>query len=132
MKNWRPNMGFPTPEQVTRMVAAEVKRLAEAEYQRTKAKADAVAERRERLRNVYRRHIPAGGRKVDFGTVRRTVEDVAGETLAAWRRLAVIDELALADSATRADFDELEFLVTRSLGELTGIKNIISFARRMA
>ena len=69
---------------------------------------------------------------MDFGTVRRTVEDVAGETLAAWRRLAVIDELALADSATRADFDELEFLVTRSLGELTGIKNIISFARRMA
>ena len=132
MKNWRPNMGFPTPEQVTRMVAAEVKRLAGAEYQRTKAKADAVAERRERLRNVYRRHIPASGRKVDFGTVRRTVEDVAGETLAAWRRLAVIDELALADSATRADFDELEFLVTRSLGELTGIKNIISFARRMA
>ena len=132
MKNWCPSMGFPTPEQVTRMVATEVKRLAGAEYQRTKAKAEMFAERRDRLRDVYRRHIPAGGRKVDFGTVRRTVEDVAGETLAAWRRLAVIDELALADSATRADFDELEFLVTRSLGELTGIKNIISFARRMA
>ena len=132
MKNWCPSMGFPTPEQVTRMVATEVKRLAEAEYQRTKAKAELVAERRDRLRDVYRRHIPAGGRKVDFGTVRRTVEDVAGETLAAWRRLAVIDELALADSATRADFDELEFLVTRSLGELTGIKNIISLAKRMA
>lgn len=132
MKNWRPNMGFPTPEQVTRMVAAEVKRLAEAEYQRTKAKADAVAERRERLRNVYRRHIPASGRKVDFTAVRKTVEDVAGVTLAAWRRLSAVDELALAESAARTDFDELEFLVTRSLGELTGIKNIISFAKRMA
>ena len=114
------------------MVAAEVKRLAEAEYQRTKAKAEIVTERRDRLRDVYRRHIPAGGQKVDFGTVRKTVEDVAGETLAAWRRLSEIDELTLADSATRADFDELEFLVTRSLGELTGIKNIISLAKRMA
>ena len=92
MKNWCPSMGFPTPEQMTRMVATEVKRLAEAEYHRTKAKAELVAERRDRLRDVYRRHIPAGGRKVNFGTVRRTVEDVAGETLAAWRRLSAIDE----------------------------------------
>ena len=129
---WNQKMVFPTPEQVTRMVAAEVKRLAEAEYQRTKAKAEIVTERRDRLRDVYRRHIPAGGQKVDFGTVRKMVEDVAGETLAAWRRLSEIDELTLADSATRADFDELEFLVTRSLGELTGIKNIISLAKRMA
>ena len=132
MKLWNQRMGFPTPEQVTRMVAAEVKRLAEAEYQRTKAKAEIATERRDRLRDVYRRHIPAGGQKVDFGSVRKTVEDVAGETLAAWRRLSEIDELTLADSVTRADFDELEFLVTRSLGELTGIKNVISLAKRMA
>ena len=27
-KNWNPDQGFPTPEQVKRMVAAEVKHIA--------------------------------------------------------------------------------------------------------
>lgn len=91
-----------------------------------------VVERRDRLRTAYRRYIPSDGRKVDFDAVRRTVENVAGVTLAAWRRLSHIDELALAESTSRADLDDIEFLVTRSLGELTGIKNIISLARKMA
>ena len=132
MIKWKPSAGFPTAEQVARMVAAEVKHLAEAEYQRQKSKEAKIVERRDRLRTAYRRYIPFDGRKVDFSIVRRTVENVAGVTFAAWRRLSHIDELAFAESASRAEFDELEFLVTRSLGELTGIKNIISLARRMA
>jgi hypothetical protein len=35
-KNWNPNQGFPSPEQVARMVAAEVKHLAEIEYARNR------------------------------------------------------------------------------------------------
>ncbi len=132
MVKWKPSAGFPTAEQVARMVAAEVKHLAEAEYQRQKSKEAKVVERRDRLRTAYRRYIPADGCTVDFSNVRKVVENVAGVTLAAWRRLSRIDELALAETASRADFDELEFLVTRSLGELTGIKNIISLAKRMA
>jgi hypothetical protein len=31
-KNCNPNQGFPSPEQVERMVAAEVKHLAETEF----------------------------------------------------------------------------------------------------
>ena len=34
MKKWNPNGGFPTAEQLERMVAAEVKHLAEVALQR--------------------------------------------------------------------------------------------------
>ena len=35
-------------------------------------------------------------------------------------------------SCSRADFNDLEFLVTRSLGELNGVKNLLALARRLA
>ena len=34
--------------------------------------------------------------------------------------------------ADREDFDDLEFLVTRALGELNGVKNLLALARRLA
>ena len=47
----------PSAEQVERMVAAKVKHLAEAEYQRQKSKEEKIVERRDRLRTAYRRYI---------------------------------------------------------------------------
>ena len=41
--NWNPDQGFPTPEQVKRMVAAEVKHIAEAESARNRG----IEEKRE-------------------------------------------------------------------------------------
>ena len=40
--------------------------------------------------------------------------------------------IALADAATKEDFDDLEFLINRGLGELNGLKNAVTLARRLA
>ena len=102
-KNWNPSGGFPSAEQVERMVAAEVKPLAECEYARERG-----IEEKQESRNV------------------------AAITLSAWRGLFALDMVALADAGSREDFDDLEFLVTRALGELNGVKNLLALARRLA
>ena len=130
--NWNPNGGFPSAEQVERMVAAEVKHLAESEYARERGIEVKRESRRDRLRAAYRLQHQQVGRKVNFDAVYALVGNVAAITLSAWRGLFALDMVALADAGSREDFDELEFLVTRSLGELTGIKNILSLAKRMA
>ena len=53
-KIWNPSNGFPTPEQLERMVSAEVKHIAEAEYAREREAEDRRRRRRERLRAAYR------------------------------------------------------------------------------
>ena len=131
-KNWNPDSGFPTPEQLGRMVAAEVKHLAEAEYARQRGIEERQESRRDRLRAAYRLQHREVGRKVNLDAVYALVGNVAAITLSAWRGLFALDMVALADAGTREDFDDLEFLVTRALGELNGVKNLIALARRMA
>ena len=72
------------------------------------------------------------GRKVNLDAVFALVGNVAAITLSAWRGLFALDMVALADAGSREDFDDLEFLVTRSLGELNGVKNLLALARRLA
>ena len=130
--NWNPDQGFPTPEQVKRMVAAEVKRIAEAEYERERGAEEKRESRRDRLRAAYRiQHKPVG-RKVNREAIFFLVGNVASVTFAAWRGLFALDMVALAEAGTREDFDDLEFMVTRALGELNGIKNLLALARRIA
>ena len=131
-KNWNPDQGFPTPEQVKRMVAAEVKRIAEAECERERGAEEKRESRRDRLRAAYRIQHKAVGRKVDRAAIFFLVGNVASVTFAAWRGLFALDMVALAEAATREDFDDLEFMVTRALGELNGIKNLLSLARRIS
>ena len=57
---------------------------------------------------------------------------MASSALAAWKGLFALDMVALADAGSREDFDDLEFLVTRALGELNGVKNLLALARRLA
>ena len=124
--NWNPDQGFPTPEQVKRMVAAEVKHIAEAEYERERGAEEKRESRRDRLRAAYRiQHKPVG-RKVNREAIFFLVGNVASVTFAAWRGLFALD------MGTREDFDDLEFMVTRALGELNGIKNLLALARRIA
>ena len=123
--NWNPDQGFPTPEQVKRMVAAEVKHIAEAEYERERGAEEKRESRRDRLRAAYRiQHKPVG-RKVNREAIFFLVGNVASVTFA-------LDMVALAEAGTREDFDDLEFMVTRALGELNGIKNLLALARRIA
>ena len=131
-KNWNPDQGFPTPEQVKRMVAAEVKRIAEAECERERGAEEKRESRRDRLRAAYRIQHKAVGRKVDRAAIFFLVGNVASVTFAAWRGLFALDMVALADSGNREDFDDMEFLVTRALGELNGIKNLLALARRIS
>ena len=131
-KNWNPDQGFPTPEQVKRMVAAEVKRIAEAECERERGAEEKRESRRDRLRAAYRIQHKAVGRKVDRAAIFFLVGNVASVTFAAWRGLFALDMVALAEAGTREDFDDLEFMVTRALGELNGIKNLLALARRLA
>ena len=130
-ENWNPDQGFPTPEQVKRMVAAEVKRIAEAECERERGAEEKRESRRDRLRAAYRIQHKAVGRKVDRAAIFFLVGNVASVTFAAWRGLFALDMVALAEAGTREDFDDLEFMVTRALGELNGIKNLLSLARRL-
>ena len=131
-KNWNPDQGFPTPEQVKRMVAAEVKRIAEAECERERGAEEKRESRRDRLRAAYRIQHKAVGRKVDRAAIFFLVGNIASVTFAAWRGLFALDMVALAEAGTREDFDDLEFMVTRALGELNGIKNLLALARRLA
>ena len=130
--NWNPDQGFPTPEQVKRMVVAEVKHIAEAECERERGAEEKRESRRDRLRAAYRIQHKAVGRKVDRAAIFFLVGNVASVTFAAWRGLFALDMVALAEAGTREDFDDMEFLVTRALGELNGIKNLLALARRLA
>lgn len=100
--------------------------------QREREKAAKAGSRRDRLRGVYRRHSGEGVESVDFGTVRNLVERAAAATFAAWRGVAQLDHIALAEAGTREDSDDLEFLFNRGLGELNGLKNAVTLARRLA
>ena len=131
-KNWNPDQGFPTPEQVKRMVVAEVKCIAEAEYKRERGAEEKRESRRDRLRAAYRLQHKPVGRKVNLDAIFFLVGNVASVTFAAWRGLFALDMVALAEAGTREDFDDLEFIVTRALGELNGIKNLLSLARRIS
>ena len=131
-KQWNPDGGFPSPEQVERMVAAEVRHLAEAEYARQRGVEEKSESRRDRLRAAYRLQHREVGRKVNLDAVFALVGNVAAITLSAWRGLFALDMVALADAGSREDFDDLEFLVTRSLSELNGVKNLLALARRLA
>ena len=131
-RNWNTNDGFPSPEQVERMVAAEVRRIAESEYERERGIEEKRESRRDRLRAAYRLQHREVGRKVNLDAVFALVGNVAAITLSAWRGLFALDMVALADAGSREDFDDLEFLVTRALGELNGVKNLLALARRMA
>ena len=132
MREWHPEQGFPTAKQMARMVAAEVRAQVETAMQRERDKTEKAESRRERLRDVYRRHTGAGGKTVDFDRVRKLVEGIAEAAFAAWRGLAEIDHIALAEAGTREEFDDLEFLVNRGLCELNGVKNVVTLARRLA
>ena len=90
------------------------------------------AARRARLREVYRRHMDGGGAPADMARVRAAVGRIAAATLAGWRELSALDFAQLAETGSREDFEELEFLVNRGLFELTGIKNIVALARHLA
>ena len=131
-KNWKPNQGFPSPEQVERMVAAEVKHLAETEYVRNRGVEEKRQSRRDRLRTAYRLQRKPVGCRVNLDAIFSLVGNVASVTFAAWRGLFALDMVALADAGNREDFDDMEFLVTRALGELNGIKNLLALARRLA
>ena len=131
-RNWNTNDGFPSPEQVERMVAAEVRRIAESEYERERGIEEKRESRRDRLRAAYRLQHREVGRKVNLDAVFALVGNVAAITLSAWRGLFALDMVALADAGSREDFDDLEFLVTRALGELNGVKNLLALARRLA
>jgi len=130
-KNWNPDQGFPTPEQVERMIAAEVKHLAEIEYARNRGIEEKRESRRDRLRTAYRLQRKPVGYRVNLDAIFSRVGNVASVTFAAWRGLFALDMVALAEAGTREDFDDLEFLVTRALGELNGIKNLLALARRI-
>lgn len=132
IREWHPEQGFPTAKQMARMVAAEVRAQVETAMQREREKAEKAESRHDRLRNVYRRHSGEGAKDVNFDTVRNLVENAAAATFAAWHGVAQLDHIALADAATKEDFDDLEFLINRGLGELNGLKNAITLARRLA
>lgn len=131
-KNWKPNQGFPSPEQVERMVAAEVKHLAETEYARNLGIEEKRQSRRDRLRTAYRLQRKPVGCRVNLDAIFSFVGNVASVTFAAWHGLFALDMVALADAGNREEFDDMEFLETRALGELNGIKNLLALARRLA
>ena len=132
MDIWKVRGRFPTSEEMSRMVAAEVRARVEATIAQEKAAEEVRVKRRDRLREAYRKHNPDNMIEFDFEFVRGLIEDLAGETLAAWKRFSQLDHIRLAEAGSRDDFNDLEFLINRCLCELNGIKNIVVLARRLA
>ena len=89
------------------------------------------ARRRNRLRKLY--GAQAAGRRtdVDIAVVRAAVEHAALAARQGWRVLADVDPVALADAGGREALEDLEFLVSRGLCELSGVKNLFCLARRL-
>lgn len=89
------------------------------------------ARRRSRLRELY--GTQAAGRRtdVDISVVRAAVEHAALAARQGWRALADVDPVALADAGGRETLEDLEFLVSRGLCELSGVKNLFGLARRL-
>ena len=121
-KHKKPGGVFPMQEPIERMVAAEVKHLAATEYAREREIQERRESRRNRLRAAYRLQHQQVGRKVNLDAVFALVGNVATIALSAWRGLYAIDMVALAEAGKREDFDDLEFLVSRALDELNGMK----------
>ena len=133
VREWHPEQGFPTARQMARMVAAEVRAQVEAAMHRERDKAAKAESYRDRLRGVYRRHSGEGTESVDFGAFRNLIENAAAATFAAWRGVAQLDHIALAEAGAKEDFGDFESLINRGLGgELNGLMNAITLARRLA
>lgn len=90
--------------------------------------------RRERLREACRRLAGRDrtGSPVELAAVQAHLDRVAEATLDGWRTVVSLDPLALAEAGTREDLEELEFLVSRCLCELGGIKSVVVLARHLA
>lgn len=122
----------PQGKQMRKLVAVQVRERVEAAVRKeNEAEVNRIT-RRERLREVYRRHVPDGGEAVDFEQLREMVEDVTARTFAAWKRMAQMDAIAIAQSAGREELADIEFLLYRGMGEMNGMKNIQTMAKRMA
>ena len=124
--------GKPAARRMSQLVAAQVRERVEAAVRKeNEAEVNRIT-RREHLREVYRRHVPEGGEVVDFAQLREMIEDVTARTFVAWKRLAQMDAIAIAQSAGREEFSDLEFLLYRGMSEMNGMKNILTMAKRMA
>ena len=124
--------GKPAARLMSQLVAAQVRERVEAAVRKENESEVNRITRREHLREVYRRHVPEGGEAVDFAQLREMIEDVTARTFVAWKRLAQMDAVAIAQSAGRDEFSDLEFLLYRGMSEMNGMKNILSMAKRMA
>jgi len=125
------SVNAPKKRQIQKL-AAEVRQRVEAEARKENDAEVRRIMRREHLRAVYRRHVPESGETVDFAQLSELIEDVTARTFAAWRRLAQMDAIAIAQSAGREQFTDLEFLLYRGMSEMNGMKNILTMAKRMA
>lgn len=123
---------IPKGKQVQKLVAAQVRERVEAAMRKENEAEVRRITRREHLREIYRRHVPENGEAVDFAQLSEMIEDVTARTFAAWRRLAQMDAIAIAKSAERDAFTDLEFLLYRGMSEMNGMKNILTMAKRMA
>ena len=122
---------YQTGENLPGYVQFALKHLAETEYARNRGVEEKRQSRRDRLRTAYRLQRKPVGCRVNLDAIFSLVGNVASVTFAAWRGLFALDMVALADAGNREDFDDMEFLVTRALGELNGIKNLLALARRL-
>lgn len=71
---------FLSARQKVQLVAAEVRRQAEDAAKRARDDEEKRKGRRDRLRELYRKHIPEEGLAVDFDEVRNLVEGIASTT----------------------------------------------------
>ena len=122
----------PTGKQMQKLVAAHVREGVEAAMRKESDAEVKRITRREHLRAVYRRHVPESGEAVDFTQLSDMIEEVTARTFAAWKRMAQMDAIAIAKSAERDAFTDLEFLLYRGMSEMNGMKNILTMAKRMA
>ena len=89
-------------------------------------------ERKERLRELCRRHDAASRTEGDTRPLCARIGAVAGTLGSCWRELSSRDLASLVGLVGEEEFAEIEFFISRIQWETSAIKNVLSLARKIS
>ena len=111
-----------------KLIATEVRKRVEESLREGKT----PDERKERLRELCRRHDAASRTEGDTRPLCARLGAVAGMIGSCWRELSARDLASLAGLVSEEEFAEIDFLISRIQWETSAIKNVLSLARKIS
>ena len=115
-----------------KLVASEVRKRVEQALKDRECGGETPDERKERLRELCRRHDAASRTEGDTRPLCARVGAAAGTIGSCWRELSARDLASLAGLVGEEEFAEIDFLISRIQWETSAIKNVLSLARKIS